>query len=208
MEHFANHDWVDFVNGYTDPSTTEMMRLHLDQDCPACVKSMQLWRLVMKRSNKAIHVEPPETPVQAVKASFAVRKVVAFPSGRLDLAVLQFDSSWQPLAVGMRSGHTSARQLLYKSGSVCIDMRMQPTPGSESIVLIGQLLDAMRPGHGIGGVSVRLLSNGDTLSCKQTNDVGEFDFGLEPVRDMQLVFRIGENRAIVVAVPEGPLRVM
>jgi hypothetical protein len=103
----------------------------------------------------------------------------------------------------MRSGHATARQLLYKSGSVCIDMRMQPTPGSESIVLIGQLLDSMSPGQGMGGVSVSLMSKGDTVSRKKTNDAGEFDFGLEPLRDVQLVFGIGDSRTIVVSVPEG-----
>jgi hypothetical protein len=128
---------------------------------------------------------------------------VPFPSGKLDLAVLQFDSETQPLAAGMRSGQASARQLLYKSGSVCIDMRMQPTPGSESILLIGQLLDQMHPGHGIGGIPVSLLSKGDTLSRKNTNDAGEFDFGVKRMHEMQLVFKIGESRTIVVSVPEA-----
>jgi len=147
--------------------------------------------------------EPPKSSLRAVKAGFGLRKVVPFPSGKLDLATLQFDSDRQPLAAGMRSGQSSARQLLYKSGSLCIDMRMQPTPGSESIVLIGQLLDSMNPGQGIGGVPVSLLSKGDMVSRKQTNEAGEFDFGLELGRDMQLVFGIGESRTIVVSVPES-----
>jgi hypothetical protein len=46
------------------------------------------------------------------------------------------------------------------------------------------------------------------VSRKQTNQDGEFDFGLEPKRDMQLVFGIGESRTIVVALPEGTDRVM
>jgi hypothetical protein len=152
--------------------------------------------------------EPPESSLRAVKASFQLRKVIPFPSGRLDLATLQFDSNREPLVAGVRSGHASARQLLYKSGTVCIDMRMQPTPGSESIVLVGQLLDSMNPGHGIGGIPVSLLSRGDMVSRKQTNQDGEFDFGLESHRDMQLVFGIGDSRTIVVAVPEGNNKVM
>ena len=147
--------------------------------------------------------EPPESALLAVKASFRLRNVIPFPSGKLELATLQFDSNRQPLAAGVRSGHGSARQLLYKSGSICIDMRMQPTPGSESVVLMGQLLDSLNPGQGIGGIPVSLLSMGDTVSRKQTNLDGEFDFGLESGHDMQLVFGIGASRTIVVAVPEG-----
>jgi hypothetical protein len=158
-----------------------------------------------KQSNTA---EPPESSVSAVKASFRLRNVIPFPSGKLDLAVLQFDSLRQPNAMGVRSGHNSARQLLYKSGSVCIDMRMQPTPGSESIVLIGQLLDTLSPGHGIGGIPVSLLSNGDTILRQQTNQDGEFNFGMESSPDMQLVFGMSDSRTIVLAVPQGPNLVM
>ena len=162
----------------------------------------------MDETQQLNQMEPPESTLHAVKAGFRVRNVIPFPSGRLDLATLQFDSKQQPLVAGVRGAYASARQLLYKSGTVCIDMRMQPTPGAESIVLIGQLLDSMNPGHGMGGVLVSLLSRGDTVSRKQTNQDGEFDFGLEPSSDMQLVFGIGESRTIVVAVPEGEHSVM
>lgn len=160
----------------------------------------------MQQARRLRNSEPPKSALRAVKAGFAIRKVVSFPSGRLDLATLQFDSDHQPLAAGMRGGHATARQLLFKSGSVCIDMRMEPTPGSETMVLIGQLLDSMKPGNGISGIPVSLLSKGDTLSRKQTNEAGEFDFGLEARSEMQLVFGIGDSRTIVVSLPESERR--
>lgn len=157
----------------------------------------------MQQMRESRRMEPSDSSVRAVKTSFALRKVVPFPSGKLDLATLEFDSNREPIAAGMRSGQATARQLLYKSGSMCIDMRMEPTPGSESVVLIGQLLDSMDPGHGIGGVPVSVLSKGNTLSSKRTNEAGEFDFGLELSNDMQLVFGIGDSRTIVVSVPNA-----
>jgi hypothetical protein len=203
MEHFSTENWVDFVRECADAATRLRMQQHLDEQCSECLRNANRWRFVMQQTRQSKRMEPPEPTLRAVRAGFGLRKVVSFPSGKLDLATLQFDSDRQPLAAGMRSGQASARQLLYKSGSVCIDMRMEPTPGSESIVLIGQLLDSMNPGHGIGGVPVSLLSKGDTVSRKQTNDAGEFDFGLKLGRDMQLVFGIGESRTIVVSVPES-----
>jgi hypothetical protein len=208
MDHFVTHDWVDFVRNIADPATTSVMQKHLDEACPNCSKNMRIWRFVMDETQQLNQMEPPESTLHAVKAGFRVRNVIPFPSGRLDLATLQFDSKQQPLVAGVRGAYASARQLLYKSGTVCIDMRMQPTPGAESIVLIGQLLDSMNPGHGMGGVPVSLLSRGDTVSRKQTNQDGEFDFGLEPSSDMQLVFGIAESRTIVVVVPEGENSVM
>jgi hypothetical protein len=208
MEHYSTQQWVDFVRKVASPETTSGIKLHLNDACPDCSKSLQLWRFVMEQTEQLHQAEPPASSLRAVKAGFRLRKVVPFPSGKLDLATLQFDSDRQSLVAGLRSGHASARQLLYKSGTVCIDMRMQPTPGSESVVLIGQLLDSMNPGHGIGGIPVSLLSKGDTVSRKQTNQDGEFDFGLLLSSDMQLVFGMGDSRTIVVAVPEGGDRVM
>jgi hypothetical protein len=207
MEHFPTEQWIDFVREKGPKKRKEMQR-HIDEQCPQCSKSMNAWRVVMAQVQQSNRTTPPQASVRAVKAGFALRNVVAFPSGKLDLATLQFDSDQQPLAAGMRSGSASARQLLYRSGSVCIDMRMEPTPRSESIVLVGQILDSMNPSHGLGGVPVSLLSKGDTVSRKRTNDNGEFDFGLELGRDMQLVFGIERTRTIVVAVPETSKRVM
>jgi hypothetical protein len=206
MEHFSTKDWIDFVRGSAAPTATLEMQQRLNEECSECLRNMNTWRFVMQQTRRSNRTEPPDASLRAVKAGFALRKVVSFPSGKLDLATLQFDSDRQPLAAGMRSGQATARQLLYKSGSVCIDMRLEPTPGSESIVLIGQLLDSMRPGHGISGVPVSLLSKGNTLLRKQTNAAGEFDFGLEPRSDMQLVFGIGNSRTIVVSVPDITLK--
>lgn len=207
MEHFSTEQWVNFVRGVSRGETLAMQQ-HLDEQCAECLKSQNVWRTVMEQSRQSNRVKPPESSLQAVRAGFTLRNVISFPSGKLDLATLQFDSDLQPLAAGIRSGSGSARQLLYKSGSVCIDMRMEPTPGSESMVLVGQLLDSMNPGHGLGGVPVSLLSKGDTVSRKRTNEAGEFDFGLKLGRDMQLVFGIESSRTIVVAVPEVSKKVM
>lgn len=208
MEHFSAANWVDFVRKIAKPAIMSEMQQHLDEACASCSISLQLWRMVMKQAKQGAQAEPRESSLRAVKAGFRLRKIVRFPSGRLDLARMTFDSDRQPLVAGVRGAHTVARQLLYMSGTICIDMRMQPTPGSELIVLIGQLLDTTNPGHGIGGVPVRLLSKGDTLSSKQTNQDGEFDFGLASGDDVQLVFGMGESRTIVVAVPERGERVV
>ena len=110
--------------------------------------------------------EPPAWAVRAVNTSFALRKVVLFPAGKLELATLLFDSSLQLDAAGVRGSSAVVRQLLYKSGSVCIDMRMQPKPGSDSVVLMGQLLESTKPDHGVSGVPVSLLCQGDTTKSR------------------------------------------
>jgi len=122
--------------------------------------------------------------------------------GSLDTAQLIFDSARQPVVMGVR-GSTAVRQMLYKSGSFFIDMQIQPTPGSDSRVLIGQLHDSTKPNHGIGGVPVSLMLEGGTVSRNETNQAGEFDFGIHALGKLHLVFSIGENRTLMVAVPDG-----
>ena len=147
--------------------------------------------------------EPPTWEDKTVDASFSMRNAVPFPTGKLELASLLFDSATQPVAAGIRGSSPVVRQLLYRSGSVCIDMRMQPQLGSDSVVLMGQLLDSAKPNHGVGGIPVSLLCEGDTVSQAKTNEVGEFDFGITALDHLQLVFGIGGSRTIVVPVPDG-----
>ena len=156
----------------------------------------------MELANREKSFEPPAWAVRTVIAGFGAR-MAASPRGTLELAKLLFDSALQPATAGVRGTASIARQLLYKSGSVCIDMRMQPKPGSDSMVLIGQLMDSTTPDQGMSGVSVSLLCKGDTVLQGKTNDVGEFDFGLTAQSQLQLVFGIGDKRTIVVPVPDG-----
>jgi len=140
--------------------------------------------------------------VDVVRASFAIQELPLFSAETPEIASLVFDSSQSPVTSGIRGTLPSARQLLYRSGSVCIDMRLQPKPGTDSVVLIGQLLDSASPTHGMGDVAVSLVCEGDTVACKKTNNFGEFDFGFETLHHSQLIFGIGKSKTIVVPVPD------
>lgn len=135
------------------------------------------------------------------KSSFFTNQST-FAPGNVDVAQMIFDSARQPLVKGVR-GAAAVRQMLFKSGSIFIDMQIQPTPGSNSRVLIGQLHDSAKPDHGIGGVPVSLFLEGGTVSRNETNQAGEFDFGIHALGKLHLVFGIGENRTLMVAVPDG-----
>ncbi len=204
MKHFSMQDCVDFARGVMEEEVIAKMQQHLNEGCAKCLKNIEIWRQVMKFAKKEAQYAPPESSIRMVEASFAMRQLVSARAEKFELAMLIFDSSQvATVTAGVRGGYASARQLLYKSGSVCIDMRMQPKPGSDSMVLMGQLLDSSQPAHGIRDVSVSLISEGDTLSRKTTNQVGEFEFGFGAVRDVQLVFGMGESRLLVVPVPNA-----
>jgi len=202
MKHFSIDDWVDFARLLSSTEQRASMQQHLDAGCTQCSKTLDLWRHVVNFAIRERSYEPPLWAVRAVNASFAVSKLIA-PASKLEIAKLLFDSALQPVTAGVRGTAAVARQLLYRSGSVCIDMRMQAKPGSDSVVLIGQLLDSAKPDHGISGVPVTLLSNGETMLRRKTNEVGEFDLGIAAMSQMQLVFGISKGKTIVVPVPDS-----
>ena len=203
MKHDSIEDWIDFARQVGGSDKKIAMQQHLDEGCSKCSKTLAIWRRVVDIAKRQNTWEPPAWAVHAVNTSFALRKVVRFPTGKLELASLLFDSALQPIAAGMRGSSAVVRQLLYKSGNVCIDMRMQPKPGSDAVVLMGQIHDSTKPDHGVSGVPVSLLSEGDTVSRGKTNDVGECDFGITALDHLQLVFGIGGSRTIIVPVPDG-----
>jgi len=203
MEHYSIDAWIDFVRGVGSGNGSIQMGQHLDRGCVMCKKTFDTWKQVVNFAHHEASCEPPAWALESVKSSFLSPSQQPVQEGRFELARLLFDSALQPITAGVRSTASVVRQLLYQSGTVCIDMRMQPKPGSESMVLIGQLLDSAKPDHGMSGIPVSLLYKGDTLSQSKTNDVGEFDFGLTAADHLQLVFGIPDNRKIVVPVPNG-----
>jgi hypothetical protein len=203
VKHFPATDWIDFARHTMERGKTIDMQRHLEEGCAKCLKNLEMWRLVVDFANKEEGYQPPESSVRIARAGFALRNVTPFPTGPLEVASLVFDSFEPALVAGIRGQSASPRQLLFKSGTVCIDLRVQPTPGSDAVVLLGQLLDSARPTQGLSDILVSLLSEGTTISNKKTNDFGEFDFGFGLLRNKQLMFGLEDSRTLVVPVPDA-----
>jgi hypothetical protein len=124
---------------------------------------------------------------------------------KVQLAKLVYDSS-RALGSGLRS-MACARQLLYTSGSVCIDLHVEPKPGSESVVVVGQLLDQLRPTQRVSNIPVSLFSKGTPVSSTKTNDFGEFDFAFDAPDDMHIAFGLEDEKTLVVPLPDASLKI-
>lgn len=146
--------------------------------------------------------DPPASAMRIVQSYFGPLQLASSAPQGLEIAQLAFDSFQQAGLIGVRGPSAAVpRQLLYKCGTLCIDMRLEPKPGSNYVVLVGQLIDAKKPLQGFDAVPVSLLSHGDKLSETTTNQFGEFHFGFESVKQMQLFFGMAQS-AVVVPLPE------
>jgi len=174
MKHFAAEDWVDFVRGTVREDHKTAMQAHLDRGCQKCQREAKTWLRVRETANRQRADEPADSAVRAVKGSFAISGIRSKRHSRGFLAEVLFDSSREPLPVGVRSAASSSRQILFGAGDMRIDLRLEPEVDSESVSLIGQILDSANPALGPAEASVALLKAGKVVSEASTNRFGEF----------------------------------
>jgi hypothetical protein len=200
MKHSAMEDWVDFVRDVLAPEQKIAMQHHLDTGCARCSKNLQLWQQVHTLAAREIAYHPPENAVRSVKGSFALDKPPATRSRRTRLAQLVLDSFRQPALAGARATGQSPRQLLYKTGALLIDLRMERLSGSR-LSLVGQVLDSNHAMKGVEGLPVKLSNPLGSVSLTATNEFGEFHLEIDGGSGLRL--SVGANKAIEIHIPAG-----
>jgi len=202
MTHFSIDEWADFVRDVTLGHKRGGMQQHLDSGCRECLKTANIWRTVMELSQLERMSEPPASATKVASAYFGLVQQAFIAPGGIEIAKLAFDSFQRELTGERGAAAHMARQLLFKCGSFCVDVRLEPKPGSDQVVLLGQVIDAEKPLKGFGQVPVSLLSSGDKVSETMTNQFGEFNFAFQALRQVQLFFGM-KQRALVVPLPQA-----
>lgn len=202
MGHYSLPEWVDFVRGIATKEQRITMQQHLDAGCNDCLETVAIWRSVFDFARQETAYEPPAAALRMAEAYFVPFKLAATTPQGIQIAKLAFDSFLQPAHAGVRGLATGPRQLLYKCGNLCIDMRLEPKPGSNWVVLVGQVMDEKTPLENFGDVPVSLLSSGDKVSETITNQFGEFHLGFKAVKHLQLFLGM-KRSAVVVPLPDA-----
>jgi hypothetical protein len=177
------------------------MQQHLDHGCGVCANHFQSWQRLANFAGREANQQPPEFAIRQARGNFSLLKMASNVPKSVELASLVFDSSTGAIA-NIRGRSASGRQLLYKSGTMCIDLQLLPKRGTASLVLVGQLLDLLTPK---GDIPVSLMRHGSSVSCKRTNQFGEFDFGFDAPEDMHLAFNLEGGTTLIIPVPDAPL---
>src|SRR5947209_8035598 len=172
MEHIAQESLVDFVRHRLPPAETALVNRHI-AECGECSCALGLYGAVARMGANDAAYEPPEGIIRTVKAHFDAeqRRAAAAPKGALELL---FDSLAQPLAAGVRASVASARQLLYRVGTLYVDMRVDSELNSERAALVGQMLDSAHPGPPVSAVPVIRRDGRKSVASTMRNSNGEF----------------------------------
>lgn len=146
---------------------------------------------------------PPDQIVLTVNASFAIHKDTKNNGTTCELL---FDSSAQPLPPGARTAGVSNRQLLYRIGSVYIDMEVGVDADAERASVVGQMLDSSRPGHPVAGIPVTLLDRGRNVVRTLSNDNGEFRLLFDNRNDSRLTVEVGLKNPLRLPITNAQLQ--
>ena len=205
MKHFTTEEWIDFVNRAIAPNELAEMEKHLKEGCKRCQETVSMWQRVQKSAVAEKNYQPPADTVRIAKAAFAAAGLKGQrKESRSRISVL-FDSFLQPVVEGARSAATDStlRQMLYRADPFQIDITIEAKPGSNDLMVTGQLLDVSHPG--ITGKDVRVtLSNlrghvVDTVS----NQNGEFAFEIKNSGDLQITFAGADGEPIVISLRDA-----
>lgn len=198
MRHFSLEQWADFARDLVGKEKKAVMQEHLESGCKPCAKIHKEWSRVREVAGRERAYQPPESAVRAVKGMGAIHARPAKPG----IAQLLFDSSRSPVAAGVRSASTIARQLLYGVGAYRIDVRMEPQMDSDKISLVGQVLNSAEPAKHVGDVPVALLKGRKVVGESQTNAFGEFHLECDLEGRLELRFILPQGMEVRIPLVE------
>jgi hypothetical protein len=200
VKHFSDELWADFVRNLAPATTAQAMQKHIEDGCSKCEAVLKSWQSVFRISQEEGGYSPPEDTVRIAKAQFAA--VAGVQQGRP--VRLVFDSNLQPITAGVR-GSISARQLLYETDELYIDLRLEPQreANRDRVCLVGQILDRTSETRAAQGLKVRLLQGQQAVTDTATNQHGEFQLEFDAGKDMCLSIGQEQDRMVVLPIYGG-----
>ena len=117
---------------------------------------------------------------------------------------LLFDSSIEIARKGVRNSVVAARQLLFRIGSVFVDVEVGRESDSDRASLIGQMLDSSNPSQPPVGVAVTLLDRGRRVAATSSNDHGEFRLHFAVKNNLKLSLAFGPGRPVHLPITSPP----
>jgi hypothetical protein len=198
MRHIPQESLAEFVRETLPLADSRLVQKHV-AECRECSEVAGMFRKIVEVGSKEGLYEPPAGIVRAAKAYFGTQQPdrAHQPAGLIELL---FDSLGQPVAAGARASVASARQLLYRVGTVYVDMRVDSEVNSEQAALVGQMLDSAHPGHPVAGVPVVLMDGRKNVASTISNNNGEFHLAFAIKNNLRLSITVGDTSPVYLPI--------
>lgn len=195
MAHFSERAWSDFVRGFEDCGDRQMQS-HLASACGECTQIHDTWQRVYTVALREGLYKPPAHATRMAKLEFSG----AFSTPESDcalLAKLTFDTFTKPALAGIRSGPAAARQMLYETEELAVDLRFDHSPAPKLIHVTGQILHKREPYGAIPNAAVTVWTpKGLPIAEARTSDFGEFRLQFGPHEGLKLLIQAPGQPAV------------
>lgn len=199
MKHFGTQEWIDFVNQVVKGNQQEVMQKHLATGCKRCTETFSLWQKVGRTAVAEASYQPPAVAVRLAKAVFATAGMAQSQKQSRGVIEVLFDSFREPAVAGARSVVIGTRQMLYRADPYQLDIQIEPRPGSNRMVVTGQLLDLSHPGVLGRDIQVTLSNRRGNTVVVATSQFGEFSGEIENSGDLELTIPGEGDQPIVIS---------
>jgi hypothetical protein len=175
------------------------MQNHLATGCKRCKETVSLWQKVSITAAAEANYQPPADTVRLAKATYLTTRSNTPQKESRSLVEVLFDSFLQPAVAGARSIVIGTRQMLYRADPYQIDIQIEPKPGTNRLVITGQLLDLSNPGVIGRDIQITISNHSGNTVVVATNQFGEFSGELENTDDLELTIPGEADKPVVIS---------
>ena len=143
------------------------------EECEQCRSDIGWLRWLTEFARRESNYDPPGWAAANAGNLFRLKKPGVVTIAREIIASLVYDSLNEPLPLGVRKRDLPARQALYKTDGMQLDLKIEV--GDENGLIIGQIV-ADQSGLDIVGLQIELTDKGEVIGKSRTNALGEFIF--------------------------------
>ncbi len=200
MEEKRNHIELrvlyDFVCGVANIDADS--RAHLE-NCAECQADVSWLQWLDDFGVRERDYDPPPWAQVNAENLFKLKKPGLVTIAREIVAKLVYDSFNEPLPIGVRQRDLPARQALYQTEHVQLDLKIEL--GEEKGLIIGQIVSD-KADMEISGLNIELTQAGEVIGKSTTNALGEFIFQDLPKGNYELQVVLSDT---MVKLPPLPL---
>jgi len=178
--HLSLETLTDLAEGRLPATDQARAQAHL-ADCARCAEELADLQQIIHIMRTDDSVDAPANVIARAQRLFRPHLQPETPSLRQRLvAALAFDNTRQPLALGVRSGQPTPRQLLFAAGEYEVEVRMNPVGDVWQIT--GQVLGPSTNGY----IELR----GPRAKNSFLNALGEFMLAPVPAGEYALLIHL------------------
>lgn len=186
----------DFVCGVV--SMDADTRSHIET-CEHCRSDVSWLRWMADFGAREKQYDAPSWALANAENVFKLKKPGLVTIAKEIVASLVYDSFNEPLPIGVRRRDLPARQALYSTDNVQLDLKIEV--GDEKGLIIGQIV-ADKGDMDISGLQIEITQGGRVIGKSSTNGLGEFIFQNLPKGNYELQVHLADT---MVKLPPLPL---